>query len=137
MKHICVFTVLVIMCVFDIRSKKLPLWLISMVGVLGIGNLWIQRPDVFSMIMGFLPGILLLGLAKLTEEQIGYGDGLLVLSLGGFYDARQICILLMGASMVNFVISGFLLLTKKGNKKTEIPFLPGMLCGFLGMVYLC
>jgi leader peptidase (prepilin peptidase)/N-methyltransferase len=50
----------------------------------------------WRLILGFIPGIIVLFLGLLTKETIGYGDGLVVLALGCYLNIFEI----IGLSML-------------------------------------
>ncbi len=127
--------ILLLGSIYDARRYCLPLWLVilgltggglgflcSFVG--GEGNGW-------ELLAGMLPGALTLGLALLTREQIGYGDGLLLMMLGGCLGSRSTLSVWFGGLLTSFVISIVLLTMRKAGKNSRIPFVP---CLFLGYV---
>ena len=53
---------------------------------------------------GILTGFLFMGISRLTEEKIGYGDSLLIIVLGTFLGMWKLLILLLGGgSSINSV----------------------------------
>ncbi len=94
----------------------------------------ISLPDVLP---GLLPGLACLLLSVLTEEAIGYGDGILVVICGFSLGVWQCLGILMLAFMLAGLFGVMLLVIKKGNKKSRIAFVPFLLLGtliqFLGM----
>lgn len=137
MREIVLLTYLIILALFDWRERKIPL-------VLPLGGLaaallyqvyllchnsaeweWL----VVSALLGLVPGFLMLAVAGLTGKA-GYGDGLVLLSIGLLTDYKS-CILLLCFSML--FISAFsigMLLLKRADKNTKLPYLP-----FLAAVY--
>lgn len=75
-------------------------------------------------ICALLPGMFLLFVSKITEEKIGYGDGIVILILGNFLRVEEICLVLQGALVLTMIFSIVLLIIKKISKGYEIPFLP-------------
>ena len=84
-----------------------------------------------ELLMGLLPGALVLGLAFLTREQIGYGDGLLLLTLGCCLGIESTLGILMGGLYISFVVSLFLLVLKRAGRNTRIPFVPCLFLGYM------
>ena len=129
--------ILITQCVFDIKSKRLPLW-ITGAGV-GVGMiLWmIEGSCDFMRFTSIIPGILCLVIAKVSREAIGYGDGLLLCMMGFYLE----CLTLIGICLWAFTLAGilglFLLVTKRKKGKQEIPFVPFLFLGFLLEVILC
>lgn len=85
--------------------------------ILGISSL-------SEWVYGLIPGLLLIIIAKLTEEKIGYGDGILLLILGNFMYFTEVWKLLQTAFLFVMIFSILLVISKKGDRKCEIPFLP-------------
>ncbi len=74
-----------------------------------------------------LPGLFLLVLAWLTKESIGYGDGISVILLGGMVGLRN-CIWVLCISLLLLSLAGLVLLViKRVDRKTKIPYLPFLL----------
>lgn len=127
----------VLLCnaVRDIRTRKIFLPLSVLYGVAGLilelvtreGGL---REAASGLLFSCIPGVLFLLLARISEEKIGYGDGILVLVFGiglGLYEnlfALQAALLLAG------VTSLVLLVLKKVRKKDTLPFAPFFAAGF-------
>lgn len=118
----------------DIREKKLSLkvLLVSLAAAVFAFMLCNRMSDeplmkeilIEELIIRMFPGMLLLLLALLTKERIGYGDGITVLLIGlwcgGVFAAAAVCIALF--------LSGFyalvLLIRRTGH---TLPFLPFLL----------
>ena len=119
----------------DLKVKKISdryLWLGGIVGI--ASNLidmitgeviWRER------FMAFLPGILFLIIAKITNEKIGYGDGWVILILGGFLRRGEIYAVLWLAVILSAVVSVGLLCIKKAGKEDRIPFLPFLWAAYI------
>ena len=86
-----------------------------------------------------VPGIIFLIVAKITKEQIGYGDGLVLFILGiclGGADIWKLC-------MISIYLSTFytliMVVRRKLNRKDRIPYLPFLWISHLllwGMKYV-
>ena len=121
-----------ILSIEDLKWKKLHSLPIAAIGIIGI---------VFSVItdawmhggwwLGWIPGILVLFFAWLTKESIGYGDGLVILSMGGFYSAVELCSVLLLAVTIAGVGALILLVFFRKNRKTQLAFVPFLLCAHL------
>lgn len=110
------------------QIRSLPLLLLAAAG----GGLSVAVGDWsdWTVVWRFLPGAVTLLLAWLTRENIGYGDGLVVLCLGCYLSVWEILDLCMAALMMSGFVALFLLLVKKKNRKTEIPFIPFLQAGY-------
>lgn len=136
--HLFLIVNLMILSVHDLMKKQLPLeWLIFM-GVFGIFFLWIN-PNLV-VLETILSTLVLAGgmmlITKITHRGIGEGD-VVVIAL--------ICLILgwkiaMMVLLLSFLIIGCLglglLLLKRVNKKTTLPFVPFVLFVILLLEWL-
>lgn len=83
--------------------------------------------------LGIIPGLAAILLAYLTDENIGYGDGLLIISLGialGFKNTFFVC-------CIAFVLSGtvaLILIFKKKSGQYTLPFVPFIFISYILML---
>lgn len=125
---------LLALSIMDIRSCRVPFWLLA-IGGAGIGLAFMfqhngQTRDCMEAIKGMIPGCLFLVIAFVTKKA-GYGDGLVMLLLG--------MVLGLGRSMALFGISLFLtsicslalLAFRKVRRDTKIPYLPFLTAAWL------
>ena len=116
---------------YDIKTKMVPL--IAVVATAGSVLLYrlCVGTGILELVMGLIPGVLLLVLALVTQESIGTGDGLMLCVLGLFCGWRQ-CLAVFGMALVlSALLSIILLICRKVGRKTELPFLPSLLGGYL------
>ena len=78
---------------------------------------------------GILTGFLFMGISRLTEEKIGYGDSLLIIVLGTFLG---MWILLLGAFGLAAAVSILLMIKRKFTRKSMIPFVPFLTVAYMG-----
>ena len=88
--QITFFIYLVILSVLDIRTRKLPMWLLAAGGICVILSQLIRREIPWELcLFGAAAGCIFLMISKMTRESFGYGDSLLILLLGvavGFWN---------------------------------------------------
>lgn len=120
----------------DIRKKEIcfPVFCLFLAG--GIlwriteGSLW---PDgLISMGIGIFAAII----SALTGGEIGAGDGLLIIAMGSVMTAGELIGILFAAFLLCGIYSGIQLLVLKKQRDIEIPFVPFLLAGYLGGVFL-
>lgn len=130
---ILVLTMLSIMSIMDLKSKRINLYFLIPFLVSGvICNLSYQLVPLTSLIGGVGIGIVLLMISFVTKGKIGSGDGIILMVTGlflGFYDNL---LLLLSATFLSAIVGAFILLKKGMNKKYEIPFIPFLLLSFAG-----
>ena len=116
----------------DLRQRNISMMAVWIVGVLGaILQFEGIKENGIEIAGGMIIGALILLLAKLTDEKIGYGDGWVLMISGLYLGFRYNMYLLLISLMLASFISIILLLTKKADKKTELPFVSFMLPGYL------
>ncbi len=81
------------------------------------------------MLLSAIPGIMMLIMSKFTNDGIGIGDGLMAISIAPIFGFPGIVVAIMISFMLSAVICVVLLLLKKVNAKTTLPFLPFLTCG--------
>lgn len=118
----------------DLKNRLLPVKFLLLFGFLGLFcNLCFQYQHFGEMLAGILPGSMFLLIGKLTKEEIGYGDGTVIMTLGLYEGFRGILPVITGA----FMLSGFYgicsLLFLKKSRKDSIPFLPFLFVLFVGV----
>lgn len=132
MNKIFITLYLFLASVFDIKSRKIPLLLITIFSIF-----WIINSLIFSrnlhLLFGLIPGLIMIIISYITNNSLGYGDAFLILSLGftlSFYEVFHI--LLLGLFFASII--GCLLLIKKKNKKYKLPFSPFLLLAWLTLL---
>lgn len=109
----------------DCRWKRIP-WCVQGMGFIFVCiSIIVQWKESYNnFFLAIVPGVFLLFLAWVTKENIGYGDGISVLLLGGMAGLRN-CIWVLCFSLILLSITGLVLLViKRVNRKTKIPYLP-------------
>lgn len=81
-------------------------------------------------IRGLLPGVVLLFWGKLSEEQIGYGDGMAAVVLGLLLPGGELLLVLMMGFFLCAVSAVFLFFAGNRKKNLSVPFLPFLTAGF-------
>lgn len=119
LSRVWVLLFLGVLSIEDILEHQISMKWIGIFGITGfIYSIWTKHIPVFWL------GILLLLFSYVTREQIGYGDGFLVLVLGMWMDMGQLCNMLFIASIISF-------LTVVCLKKRELPFVPFLTVGYI------
>jgi leader peptidase (prepilin peptidase)/N-methyltransferase len=114
----------------DKKRKKIFLLPVPIVAVAGMVLCFMQSPeDAVFALLGALPGAVVLLLAYATGEKIGYGDGFVLMGSGVLLGLRMNLLMLLFGLFLAALNSIWILIRKKGNRKTEIPFVPFLVPG--------
>jgi len=123
--------VLVVCAVVDIKRKELSVKLFAVLGVIALLGCICEWKDTGVMAAaGVLPGILLLALARITEQSIGYGDGILLAELGLMTGVGKCMLILAAALAMAGIFSLGIVVIKKVDKRYKIPFVPFLATAF-------
>lgn len=137
-RNIVLFGILSYLSFVDMRKKEVPAWPLWIMVIGGVMWQLFGKISCYHFIMSIIPGFLLLGISKLSGEQVGFGDGLLIMGLGLFLGGREITVIVCISLLFSFCLAILVLITKKGNRKTRIPFIPCILSGLLSyFAFIC
>lgn len=130
---IYISAVLLVGSVYDYKYYKLPVWLLSFGmagGVIGIAyGYFAEGMPLFEVLSCIFPGIVSLILSYITREQIGYGDGVLLLAIGGCLGLEKTVWIVFAGLLGSFLISVFLIIFQKAEKGRRLPFVPFLCVG--------
>lgn len=125
---------LVILSVYDIRNKEVPmLWLLLFGCVATVYVVLDGKREGIMMIYSLIPGAFLLAISLCTRESIGYGDGWTVLALGILLGLWKCFVVVFAGFLFSAIFSLILLVLRRVNGKSRLPFLPFITMG-LGVV---
>mgnify|MGYP000106819541 CR=1 FL=1 len=119
----------------DLRDKEICLSAVAVLTVAGISFQILEGFSFVNLILGTLPGLLMLGISIVTRGGLGLGDGLVALSLGICIGCTETAVILVTALFLSAFWAGVhFCFGKKGGY--EIPFLPFILFGYIGRILL-
>lgn len=117
----------------DIKNKNINIVYCVLFGLINL-IIGLVRGGITFCALGIMPGILLLIVSYLTNEKIGYGDGIMLVTVGLVYGiSRSVDLCMISLSISGFV-SLILLLFKKKKINDIIAFAPYL---FLGNIIMC
>lgn len=132
-RNLWISTLFLVSTAEDIRKKEIPLEF-YVVFALPILILCIVQKDWLNPLVALVVYGIFYLLVRYTNGAIGHGDAVvipLLCLLGGFQTAGVIVLL---ALMILGVIGMVLIITRKANRKTEVPFVPFLTLSYI--VYL-
>lgn len=113
--------------IFDIREKAIPVLFLVVGGLLtGAGvtySVIVGEMTWYQPLLGMLPGAVLLVTAWITEK-MGYGDGIVLLMIGGMTGYRGSLLVLCMGSFFASIFCVVLLAVRKVKKHSRIPYVP-------------
>ena len=122
---------LMICSVTDLVKKQIYLKIIFPFMAAGLALFFINGElSLLEELGGIFLGVILLLLARVSSEKIGYGDGLMVIVSGIFLGLFMNIRLLMWALFISALVSAVLLMIKKAGRHTELPFAPFLLISY-------
>lgn len=134
--QVCILLFLVFNSWKDIRKKEISLLTVAVFAIVGIAvNLYRGTFGGSNLAaVGIGAGMILFSL--ISRGEIGMGDGLLLMALGTVLSVKEL-LEMLGIGLFCCCIWGILLLFwsktgKKVGRKTEIPFVPFLLLGYVG-----
>ena len=128
---------LLVLSVQDIRRHAVSVRFLAAGAVLAVTAQLVWKEQTFLMCAaGMTAGLLFVGLSRLTEEGIGYGDSILITILGFYIGAKNLLYLLGIAFAIAAVFSVCMLAASRWNKKTSFPFIPFITAGYIVLLIL-
>ena len=139
--HICLIIILGVICVFDIKRKKIPVYMLIILAADGIiSNFTVGEFDIEKRIIAMLPGMILLIVSMITKQQIGYGDGMIILIMGLYIDIDDILSIVLSSFLLSSIAAIILMTVFKKKKNFEMAFSPFLLIGYglvKGVYFIC
>ncbi|MCL2253027.1 MAG: hypothetical protein FWC09_01160 [Lachnospiraceae bacterium] len=121
---------------FDIKSKKIPLCLIMIFGIVAVlVSVLGSDFDKWAFLAKMMPGVFLLLISFISNQAIGYGDGLIVLLIGLLTPLHINISLILAAFLLSALASIIVLVLKKGTKNSKLPFVPFLLSAWVLVMF--
>lgn len=128
------FFIYMVICTYtDIRNNTISLYLsiifLLLSFIINLFHLSLSLYNIGDIVLSFIPGFITLLIGKLSNESIGYGDGIIFL-LAGSYLGFWKCIGLVFFSMFFSSLFSLFLIIRRKNLKQSFPLSPFILLGF-------
>lgn len=132
---------LVLMSCIDVLIREVPVFLVVVLAAMSIFRLFIRvRNNEISLALSIfviLPGIVLIFVSYMYPEQIGMGDGLvLVLVLMGKDMYFELITLFVSTLSVLVVSIVMVIINHREYRRIEIPFIPFITFGVICSEYI-
>ncbi len=128
--------------IFDVKSKKIPVVVLSAGGIWSVVGLVFKAAEtgilqtLLFILTGIVPGAVLVVLSFLTEKKIGYGDGIVLMILGCMEGAGTAFLVFCTGLFLQSLFAVGLLIVKKADKQSCIPFVPFLLAARITLLFL-
>ncbi|MDE7355051.1 MAG: hypothetical protein K2O06_18685 [Acetatifactor sp.] len=134
---------LTILSIWDIRYKSVPVWMLGAGAAAAGGALLYEIAagaiDPIGLCMALLPGTVLMT-AALCTNHAGWGDGVVMLILGACLKREESLLAFFTGLVLTALFSLILLILRRADRRTRLPFLPfltlGMLLSVIGKGFL-
>lgn len=123
MVYVCLTAYLCALSIWDVREKELPVKVLA-VGMIGSLLYGIWKHWGLELLLGSIPGMLLILMGFLTREKVGYGDGVVVLILGNVLKWPEGVLIYVMAQFGVLFFAVVLLWCRRAPWETKIPFVP-------------
>lgn len=136
MKWFIAILFMIILSIIDIKKKEIPVILLFLFGMAAI--LYVMaagEKEWLNIAFSLIPGAFLLALSLCTCESIGYGDGWAIVVLGLLLGLEECMVIVMGGLILSSLFSLVMLVLRKVNGKSRLPFLPFVTLG-MGVVVI-
>lgn len=121
---------LAVCTVLDLCFRRLPLWLLLTGVLMGTVLEILEHGMGPALLWNLMPGLLLLLICFALPEQIGKGDGWMLMAAGALGGWAEGVLLLEGGLLFLFPVAFFWAVVRK-KRKRELPFAPFMMAACL------
>ena len=123
-----------ILAMFDLRWKRVPIWLLAVGGIIMTAMSFYQYKceikGIAELIWGWIPGALLLLMAVVTKKA-GIADGIVLLLLSMSLDYRECIVSFVFSFLFMSFVSLLLLVLGKVKGNSKLPYIPFLLAGYM------
>lgn len=121
--------------IVDILRKEISRGFIAALAIVCIAGLvFKENNSIFDILGGFCIGLCVIGMSMISRGQVGRGDGLVICAVGALTGYRGCFIMVCYAALIMSAASIIILLLKKGDRHTKMPFIPALFAGYAAYV---
>ena len=121
--------------VSDIRKKEISMWLILIMAIVSLGGtaweIYSGRMSIADCAVSLIPAFIMLLISFVSRQGMGYGDGILVLSISMVFGIYRLLVGLSVAFFMTGVLSIVLITIKRAKRNDRLPFIPFILVGMV------
>lgn len=121
----------------DIKSRQLNIITLIIFAFLGlIINFFIMDNKVGEICLSLLPGIVMILLSFISNQSVGYGDGVVVGIIGLYVGLARVVVTGIFALIIAMFFSMVLVTVGNVGHRQTIPFVPFILISYVGGLML-
>ena len=120
----------------DIRERKISLVSVAILGAAGVGLAVTEWVSPWRLVVGLLPGMVMMGIRWLTGGALGMGDGILMLGIGSCLSVEKTVGTLFAGLFLAALGAGIDLFFVRRQKNAQFPLVPFLLIGNMGRLCL-
>lgn len=129
--------VMTVCSIADIKRKEISIRFFVILGSIAVIGCFLNSGQInFMVVAGVVPGICMIIISKITDQSIGYGDGIILTEIGLLTGIGKGMLILAVALAVAGVFSLGMVVIKKVNKRYKIPFVPFLTIAYILVIYL-
>ncbi len=128
---VVVGVLLLIAGITDIRKRQISRRLLMLLTLVCIVAVLVRGSFAVMAAGGMAIGLCVIGISMISREQIGRGDGIVIAVIGLVLGFRRCLAVVSVASLVMCAAAIVVLLFKKGNRRTQLAFLPALFVGYV------
>ena len=122
--------------IMDLKSKTISREIILLLLITCLSGALIRvfmsrGIGLWEVVGGVLIGFCAIGLSMISNEQIGRGDGFVIVAIGLILGFRKCLFAVCIASIIMTLVSVIVLIWRKGNRNTRLPFIPALFAGYM------
>lgn len=132
---LCVGILLFFAGIRDFRKREISrrqILILTLICLIGIP--FKTHFGLWNALGGAAVGLCIVGISIASRGQIGRGDGMVLGAIGLLLGFRGCLAVACLASWIMAIISATLLILKKGNRHTKLPFLPALFVGYIAYI---
>lgn len=116
----------------DILHRRIRVrWLLYFTMAGFLCQFFIKKQLFSVLLLGMIPGFVILIFSVVSHGSIGKGDGMLLMAIGIYLGVAPTVWIIVYAVFISAFCALFLQFVKKKNKDYEMPFVPFLLAAFL------
>lgn len=121
---------LLVCTITDIRKRIIYGWFcVTNIIVVIVVHIVIGDNEIKSFISGIMLGMIFVMISLLTKEKLGYGDSMVLLSIGAILGGGKLFLIIFWSFLICSIFSVTAIICRKMSLKSSLAFVPFVLMG--------